>query len=142
MQSNFVSESGARWMRCDLHVHSPFDNTKKFGEDVRQVIDKTGDTSARTAEIAKKFVSACNAAKLDLVALTDHNSIDGYRHLKPHFDNLTRSERSPGLEMPVILPGVEFSVGGERPISLFSHFLHRYVWFRHREGNWTCIWES
>lgn len=122
MQSNFVSESGARWMRCDLHVHSPFDSTKNFGEDIK-VAASADDNSALMAEIAKKFISACREAVdgqgLDLVALTDHNSINGYRYLKPHFDTLARSISDQGLRMPVILPGVEFSVGGERPI----HFL-------------------
>jgi len=68
-------------------------------------------------------VQACrNAADdegLDLVALTDHNSIDGYRYLKSQFETLARQARDQRLTMPAILPGVEFSVGGERPI----HFL-------------------
>ena len=68
-------------------------------------------------------MDACRAAAggegIDLVALTDHNSIDGYRYLKPQFDTLARQAANQGLVMPVILPGVEFGVGGERPI----HFL-------------------
>ncbi|MXW33431.1 MAG: AAA family ATPase [Rhodothermaceae bacterium] len=122
MQSNFVSESGARWMRCDLHVHSPLDDTKRFGENIRQATT-TDSNPALMAKFAEKFVRACKKADgdkgLDLVALTDHNSIDGYRYLKPHFDSLAQSAPDQGLEIPVILPGVEFSVGGERPI----HFL-------------------
>ncbi|MCD6154507.1 MAG: AAA family ATPase [Candidatus Verstraetearchaeota archaeon] len=73
----------------------------------------------RLAGIARRFIEACRNAELDLVAITDHNSIDGYRHLKPHFDELAQEARDQGLPMPVVLPGVEFSVGGERPI----HFL-------------------
>ena len=56
---------------------------------------------------------------MDLVALTDHNSIDGYRYLRAQFETLERQARDQKLPMPAILPGVEFSVGGERPI----HFL-------------------
>ena len=117
-------EPGARWLRCDLHVHTPFDREKKFGEDIRGAIDAFRNAKPqRLAEIADRFVQACrNAANgegMDLVALTDHNSIDGYRYLRAQFETLERQARDQKLPMPAILPGVEFSVGGERPI----HFL-------------------
>ena len=117
-------DPGARWLRCDLHVHTPFDGEKKFGEDLRGAIDALKKQKPqRLAEIAERFVAACRAAAdgagIDVVALTDHNSIDGYRYLKPQFDALSRQAADQGLPMPAILPGVEFSVGGERPI----HFL-------------------
>ena len=117
-------EPGARWLRCDLHVHTPFDGEKKFGEDIRRAIDAFRNAkSQRLAEIADRFVQACrNAADgegMDLVALTDHNSIDGYCYLRAQFETLERQARDQKLPMPAILPGVEFSVGGERPI----HFL-------------------
>lgn len=124
MRSNSTSEPGARWMRCDLHVHSPFDKTKKFGEDIRQAIEAgENHNPEHLRAIAKKFVDACQGAAdgrgLDLVAITDHNSIDGYCRLKSHFEAIDRSASDQEFRMPVILPGVEFSVGGERPI----HFL-------------------
>jgi len=117
-------EAGARWLRCDLHVHTPFDGEKKFGEDIRGAIEafKKADTT-RLAQIAERFVKACRAAAdgagLDLVALTDHNSIEGYRRLRPIFDSIAQRARDEGSSIPAILPGVEFSVGGERPL----HFL-------------------
>jgi len=119
----YPEHPGARWLRCDLHVHTPFDTTKKFGEDVQGAINalKKGNPE-RLAEIASRFVDACRNAGLDLVAITDHNSIEGFRYLKPHFDKLTRDARDQGLPMPVILPGVEFSVGGERPIHFLAIF--------------------
>jgi DNA repair ATPase RecN len=118
------SEPGARWLRCDLHVHTPFDSEKKFGEDIRAAVEAfRKEKPKRLAEIAERFVAACRSAAggagMDLVALTDHNSIDGYRYLRAQFDTLARQARDQGLQMPAILPGVEFSVGGERPI----HFL-------------------
>jgi DNA repair ATPase RecN len=105
-------------------VHTPFDGEKKFGEDIRGAIEafKKADTT-RLAQIAERFVKACRAAAdgvgLDLVALTDHNSIEGYRRLRPFFDSIAQRARDAGSSMPAILPGVEFSVGGERPL----HFL-------------------
>ena len=58
----------------------------------------------------------------DLVGLTDHNSIDGYRYLRAQFETLGRQARDQGSAMPAILPGVEFSVGGERPIHVLVIF--------------------
>ena len=118
------SQPGARWLRCDLHVHTPFDGQKKFGEDIRAAIDALKkEKTTGLAEIAERFVTACRKAQdgtgMDLVALTDHNSIDGFRYLRPQFETLARLAKDQELPMPAILPGVEFSVGGERPI----HFL-------------------
>jgi len=117
-------EPGARWLRCDLHVHTPFDRESRFGEDIRAAIEAfRKEKPQRFAEIAERFVTACreagDGAGVDLVALTDHNSIDGFRYLRAQFETLARQAKDQGLAMPAILPGVEFSVGGERPI----HFL-------------------
>ncbi len=115
---------GARWLRCDLHVHTPFDGEKKFGVDVRGAVDAfKKEKTERLAKIAEDFIKACrssaNGAGMDVVALTDHNSIDGYTVLRPFFDSIGRQAVQAGNPMPTILPGVEFSVGGERPL----HFL-------------------
>lgn len=120
-------EPGARWLRCDLHVHTPFDSSKRFGVDVRGAIEALKkEKPQRLAEIAERFVDACRAAAggagVDLVALTDHNSIEGYRRLKPFFDAVAQQARDQGKPMPVVLPGVEFSVGGERPIHFLAIF--------------------
>ena len=67
-------EPGARWLRCDLHVHTPFDGEKKLGENIRAAIDALKkEKPQRLAEIADRFVQACrnaaDGAGLDLVAL-------------------------------------------------------------------------
>ena len=115
---------GARWLRCDLHVHTPFDVEKRFGENLRAALEALKkEKPQRLAEIAERFIGACRSAAdgagIDVVALTDHNNIDGYRYLKPQFDALAQQAADQGLSMPAILPGCELSVGGERPI----HFL-------------------
>ena len=102
----------------------PFDREKRFGEDVRGAIDALKNAKPqRLAEIADHFIQACrkaaDGAGMNIVALTDHNSVDGYRYLSAQFETLARQARDRGSLMPAVLPGVEFSVGRERPI----HFL-------------------
>jgi predicted metal-dependent phosphoesterase TrpH/ABC-type lipoprotein export system ATPase subunit len=120
-------DPGARWLRCDLHVHTPFDSGKKFGEDIKGAIEAfRRERPQKLAEIASRFIETCrqgaSGTGIDLVALTDHNSIDGYRYLKPQFDSIAQQARDAGILMPVVLPGVEFSVGGERPIHFLAIF--------------------
>ena len=81
---------GTRWLRCDLHVHTPFDEEKSFGENLCAAITALRkEKPQRLAVIAERFIGACRAAAdgagIDVVALTDHNSIDGYRYLKPGY---------------------------------------------------------
>ena len=96
------AEPGARWLRCDLHVHTPFDPEKRFGEDIRAAIGAMQKSDAtRLAAIAENFVDACRAADhgrgIDLVALTDHNSIEGYRRLRPQFQSIADRVRPAAL---------------------------------------------
>ena len=122
--SLFPPIPGAKWLRCDLHVHTPFDHEKRFGEDIQAAIEalKKADTT-RLAGIAERFIQAClngaNGQGVHLVALTDHNSIEGFKRLSPFFHSISQRLKDEGKVAPVVLPGVEFSVGGERPI----HFL-------------------
>lgn len=117
-------EPGARWLRCDLHVHTPWDAERTFGENVKHAIEAfKKEKPQKLTEIASRFIDACRAGAggdgLDLVALTDHNSIEGYRTLKPFLDAVAQQIQGDGAKVPAVLPGVEFSVGGERPL----HFL-------------------
>lgn len=137
-----VARVGARWLRCDLHVHTPFDAEKRFGEDIQGAIDSLQRGHPEPlARIADRFVQACrNAAQgegLDLVAITDHNSIEGYRRLRPEFDNLARQAAGQGLEFPTILPGVEFSVDAELIIHILVIFAAGTD--PDRSGNLSCL---
>ncbi len=102
---------GARWLRCDVHVHTPLDPTRSFGEEVPAALQKakTGDEAPLRA-IAYRLFDACHAADLGLVVLTDHNSVEGYRRLTPYLEDWCREHRA----ALTVLPGVEVSVGGER----------------------------
>ena len=54
-------EPGARWLRCDLHVHTPFDGEKKFGEDVRGAMDAF--RNAKPQRLAEnKPIASCRHA--------------------------------------------------------------------------------
>lgn len=114
-------DCGARWLRCDLHVHTPFDGEKRFGEDIQAAIRSLKDSnSSQLKAIASRLLEACKHAAdgegIDLIALTDHNSIEGYRHLSTYFESDDRPS------VPIVLPGVEFSVGGERPVHILVIF--------------------
>jgi predicted metal-dependent phosphoesterase TrpH len=92
---------GARWLRCDLHVHTPFDPAKKFGENVQHAIEAfRNQKPQKIAEIATCFIDACRHANhhgIDLVALTDHSSIDGYRFMSPTFETIRQHDRRQGI---------------------------------------------
>lgn len=105
------SSVGAVWRACDLHVHTPFDRTKKFGEDIRKVHEQRDKGNLDPLRrVAFKFFDSCSQAGLDLVALTDHNSVEGYELITPHLPEWVKSTGA-SLE---ILPGVEVTVGTER----------------------------
>ena len=54
------TEPGAKWLRCDLHVHTPFDPEKRFGADIRAAIrDLQKSDATRLAAIAERSVDAC-----------------------------------------------------------------------------------
>lgn len=106
-----ASWPGARWLRCDVHVHTPLDPSRTFGEDVAAALhkrDKGDDAPLRV--IAFRMFDACRDAGLDLVVFTDHNGVEGYRLLTPFLDEWRR-DRDAEL---TVLPGVEVSVGAER----------------------------
>lgn len=98
---------GAKWLKVDLHVHTPFDRTKRFTTDGSEI---ESPSSPGAEQLAFTFFDACSAANLDVVALTDHNSIEGYSIVQPHLSKW-RMTRGKSL---TVLPGVEFTVGGER----------------------------
>ncbi|HEB32896.1 MAG TPA: hypothetical protein ENI15_18780 [Spirochaetes bacterium] len=106
---------GARWFRCDLHVHTPFDSTKKFGVDIKGAVEsqKKG-ISKKIREIAFCFFDSCKAAKLDLIAITDHNTIDGYQAFHRYLEEWSNANDY----FLKVLPGVELTAGAERPMHI------------------------
>ena len=106
-----TTDKGAKWLRVDLHVHTPFDRTKNFkGDAVAATKAATQGDSSRMKDLAFHYFDVCAKAELDLIAVTDHNAIEGYAQFAPHLA-AWRAETKKKLRM---LPGVEFTVGGER----------------------------
>jgi len=55
-------DPGARWLRCDVHVHTPFDAERTFGENVQHAIEAfRKERPEKLAEIARNFIEACRA---------------------------------------------------------------------------------
>ena len=78
---------GSRWWRFDLHTHTP------ASYDFKPLTDfETFDW--------KSWISAAQEAKLDAVAITDHNTAKAVNLLK---------QAAEGLTGPVIFPGVEIT---------------------------------
>ena len=89
------SYNGMRWLKCDLHMHTPAD-TRHW----------KGDSSASVEEAAKKFAEACHKKGLDVVGITDHNflSKDFIPHLQAAFDDIERKYQ----HRITVFPGFEF----------------------------------
>jgi len=92
-----VQYKGLRWLKCDLHMHTPADARHWTGEGI---IDE------EEADAAKAFAEACHQAGLDVVGITDHNFLSkGFLpHLLVAFDEI---EQEFGHKI-MLFPGFEF----------------------------------
>lgn len=87
---------GARWWRCDFHLHTPASHDAYNGQDVS----------------AEDWVEAPRAAGLDAVAITDHNTGEWV-------DRVAAAARK--LDGPTVFPGVELTVEpGVHLLALFE----------------------
>ena len=85
---------GARWWRCDFHVHTPASH------------DVTEDITP------EEWLEAARAAGLDAVAVTDHDC-------PKWIDRLKAAAAAMG-DAPVLFPGVELTVDGCHLLVLFD----------------------
>jgi hypothetical protein len=98
-----------------LHTHTGFDKTKHFGEDVQSALMAWNKSNQKPIkEMAYRFFDACQKAELELVAITDHNSLDAYGYFKPFLDEWFQETH---YDLTV-LPGIELTVGGERNLHI------------------------
>jgi ABC-type lipoprotein export system ATPase subunit len=92
-----IQYKGLRWLKCDLHMHTPADVRHWKGEKM---------VPGQEVQAAKTFAEACYRVGLDVVAITDHNflSKDFLPHLQAAFDEIER-EFSHKI---TLFPGFEF----------------------------------
>jgi len=61
---------GARFFKCDLHMHTPGDAQNWRDPDTR-ITREASD--AHKAEVARAYLARCHEAGLEVIAVTDHN---------------------------------------------------------------------
>lgn len=102
--------SGARWWKCDLHVHTP--KSDDYGSGPTQ--------AALKARTAQDWVLDYMRAGLDCIAITDHNSGDWIDDLKSAETALAKEKHAEYRKLH-IFPGVEISVnGGVHVLAIFD----------------------
>jgi hypothetical protein len=97
---------GARYYKCDLHMHTPGD-AQSWRDQATRVTSDT--TDARRAKIARKYLSYCHTTGLEVIGITDHNFA---RAPEESFINDLREANNEvakelGRAPLVILPGFE-----------------------------------
>ena len=98
----------ARFYKCDLHMHSPFDSY--WRDDTTRL--KTSDPDTRKTAIAQQYLHACHMAGLEAIAITDHNFAPGPEHSFVNWldkENETVAQEL-GRAPLVIFPGFEVQV--------------------------------
>lgn len=96
-----ASYMGMRWLKCDLHMHTPIDERRWVGERFSDI---------QIEEIAKRFAEACFRAHLDVVGIVDHNFIckDYLLHFYNAFAIIEREHH----QKITLFPGFEFEAAG------------------------------
>lgn len=76
-----IKYKGMRWLKCDLHMHTPMDSRHWTGDRLE---------AGQEAVAAKAFADACYKQRLDVVGITDHNFLNKYfiPHLQTAFDEI------------------------------------------------------
>ncbi len=113
------ARNGMRWMRADLHLHTPA--SEDYAEPTVTILDILQEAERR---------------ELELIAFTDHNTVRGYKELQDDIDFLkkleTRGRLNPDdqirldeyrrlLAKITVLPGFEFtSHYGAHILALFA----------------------
>lgn len=103
---------GARFYKCDLHMHTPVDRRHWLGDHLPPNPTESGFRNA-----ARAFIGRCYEVGLEVIAITDHNfaSKEFIKYLKESIDELS-SER--GYKM-ILFPGFEI-IG---PVGIGAHLV-------------------
>jgi ABC-type lipoprotein export system ATPase subunit len=111
---------GMRWLKCDLHVHTPEDskfwgdNATKLPDPRRPKINGCRD-EAEIQEKARQYLRRCYEIGLEVVAITDHNfsiKSDPRDWFAVHLVEQRKSIAKEFDRQPItILPGFEVDIG-------------------------------
>ena len=102
--------NGARWWKADLHAHTPASEDYGKGHDQDILRNRT----------AKEWLLDYMRAKIDCVAITDHNSGEWVDSLKTALEEM-EEEKPDGFRPVWLFPGVEISVnGGAHLLAIFG----------------------
>src|SRR5215216_5735933 len=93
--------AGARWIKADLHVHTPASHDFRW------------NGLSRETFTPQDYAKAMQAAELDLVAIVDHVTAGWVDDMKRAARDLKKHRRLG------VLPGVEVSVGGIHLVLIF-----------------------
>jgi histidinol phosphatase-like PHP family hydrolase len=96
--SNHWNYPGARWWKFDFHTHTPASKN-------------TGAWQKEDAPTPETWLRQYMAAKIDCVAITDHNSGAWIDELKNAYAKMTQTSAE-GFRELYLFPGVEISVNG------------------------------
>lgn len=92
---------GMRWLKCDLHMHTPADARHWLGEPM---------VAGQEAHFAIVFASDCFQAGLDAVGITDHNFLS--KSFLPHIQNAIGNIEGEFGHKITLFPGFEFEAAG------------------------------
>jgi chromosome segregation protein len=98
-----LSDRGAHFKCCDLHVHTPRDR------------DWEGDcpvTDAERVAYAGAFIAACRDKKLDAVGITDHHDVAFFPYIKAASESEldANGQPVPPEQQIVVFPGMELTL--------------------------------
>lgn len=96
-----------KYIKADLHVHSPA--SKCYARN-----NKDNNDQIEYELLIRKIIDS----DISIVAITDHNTIEGYYKIKEILDD--NVELKNNLNDKLILPGVELTCYGKHFIALFS----------------------
>lgn len=96
----------AKYYKVDLHIHTPA--SKDYKKTATQ-----NDNDAEYKFLVQRFIET----DVDIFAITDHNSIDGYFNIQKTLDEYPDLKAALGKKL--ILPGVEITCYGKHFIAIF-----------------------
>ena len=105
-----IESYGARWWRFDFHTHSPASYDYGRGPDQEALSERS----------PRQWLLDFMAARIDCVAITDHNTARWIDTLKAQYQALEH-ERPQGFRELHLFPGVELTVhGGAHLLAIFD----------------------